>query len=568
MAELKEIAIYGLLAIIIVVAIILALGLSGFTSSAYSIRVKLSQEGTILQTIYPYQTSYYAINITNTGKRQITGMPVGFYLDGVPETENTISIPAGETVTLLRNYTYPSPGPYTFEAVADPGHIFNIADRNASQSSITTNVTEPELPNVYTSVPNANMTYTQSFALSGVGALEIAAVAGRYDITSISDMFGPYDSISTKVFENAYPFTANVYGAYSEYSDNSIAYAAWLQGTIDPAVIGAVVSSFGKDVNELSLPTGIIGYVNLGNSTSMCTFYSNGWTKIITYYNASNAGTCETVSTNSYTPTESNVLTNVVVNDTYLTHLQSGFFYTNSSVLGSSLAYSGMNATATNIFQNNYGLFISSIRKDNNAINISAIKNATCYGLIYNSSNLSVCSYLIPTSTGNYSLPYGLVNSSYITPNYTLNMYSLVNNTELIAAHDNAAHLLSRLGINSSFVEWQEAFGNSCSFSNSSIGCKFLSMSQNGTASFNITNKLPKPLRINTLNCEIEPGFENVSINMTIEPNSTTSISQPCSTIAVPTVEAQASYTLIMNYTYGNATMVTSGFLNVTNQNI
>jgi hypothetical protein len=564
MAELKELAMYGIIAAIVVAIVVILLSGSIF-KTAYSINVRISQIGG--NATYPYQTSHYIINITNNGGAPISNLLIGIYLGGVQQNTTKISIPAHQSITFLKNYTYTSPGTYEFEAVADPGHILNLANRTAAQSTAITNIVPPSLPNVYTSIPNSNITSTQSFTLDNDGIIASSAMAQRYNISIVNKFFGPADNISTKIFENGYPFIANVYGAYVKYDDNSIAYTAWLQGTINPQIVGIVISSFGPNVRKINESTGTVGYAIVANATSMCIFYSEGWTKIISYYNNSNPATCATFAANVYLANESITLINNVGNNPNLTHYKSGFLYTNSSILGSALAYDSYNLTATNIFSNNYGIFVSSIKRRGSPINLSNISNSTCYGLIANLNGTNVCSYVIPTRQGNYSMPYGLVNSSYITGNYIINMYSLVNNTELIAAHSNAQNLMGRLGINESSLAWNPVYPDSCAFENQSIGCTLDTIQRsNYTAYFNITNRLPKSIRINTLNCEMLPGFQNVTINATIAPNSSMGFAQKCHIVAAPQSSLVTSFMLLLNYTYNNSAMILNGTLNASNQ--
>lgn len=564
MPDYKELAIYGVLAVIII--FIVAYVLSGtLLGGNYNIIVKLAQVAPQNST-YPYETSKYLINVTNAGHSPISNLLIGFYIDGQTQGTNSVSIPAGQSIIFIRNYTYQAAGTYIFEAVADPGHILNMQNRQSAQNSITSNVFVPSEPNVYTSIPNANITSTQSFTLTSAGLISTSALGQRYNVNLINEFFGPAETISLKVFQSAYPYTANVYGAYAKYSDNSIAYTAWLQGTVNPQLLNLIISSFGSRTLQAGpLP---IYYTPLNHTTSICTLYSGGWTKIVSYYNSSNPNTCLTLATSTYSAQESNVLINAIKNNRNLTHYQSEFFYTNVSILGSALTYSANNTTATNIFANNFGLFLGSIKKLAKTANTLA--NATCYGVVYNNNNMHMCTYLIPTRTGNYSLPYGLTNSSYLNTNYTVNLYSLVNNTELVAAHANAAKLINALAFTGNSVQWASPYKNKCVFANQSIGCTYTNfISSNNTAYFNITNKLPSKLTINKINCELSPGFPNVTVGRTIAPNASIAMVVRCNVVGgVAAASGQTQYVLILNYTYNNATKVISGILNVSNNQI
>ncbi len=566
MPNYKEIALYGAMAVVII-AIVLFVVSSLLQPSSYSVQVRLSQQ-TQNTTIYPYQTAQYQINITNTGHGPIKDMLVGFYLDGSSQSTNTISLPAGQSIILKRNYTYPTAGTYSFQAVADPSDLLNILNRSAAQSTLTTNITPAEIPNVFTSIPNTNISGIQSFALSGTGGLSTAAVAQRYNVSLVNRFFGPGENLSEKIFENVYPYTGNVYGAYAQYNDNTIAYTAWLQGTVNPQVVEFILSSFKDNLNHTSI--GQFQVTKINKTTSMCVFYSSGWTKIISYYNNSKPGTCASIAAYTYNPTESNTIINLIKTNATITHFQSGLFYTNSTILGSSVYYSANSLTAINVFNNDFGLFIGSVQKlvaprSSNSL----ASNSTCYGLIYSRGNTHVCTYLIPTRTGNYSLPFGLTNSTYLAQNYTIGIYSLVNNTQLVAAHNNAANLLNALGVNESSIPWGLQFMNSCVFANASIGCTFRNFFRtNSTAQFNITNMFNSNIRVNQLNCELLPGFSNVTVNTIIPAGKSAEFTQLCNNVAIPTASALTNYLLIMNYTYRNSTKIVTGSFNVTNQGI
>lgn len=559
MVDYKEMIVYLIIAIVVIVAVALFLG-KDLLAPNYNVSVSLYGVGS--NPTYPYQTSHFAINITNHGSSPISNLLLGFYLDGSQISTNSLSIPAGESIVLLRNYTYPSPGTYDFQAVADPGHVLEISNRNATQSSLSYNILQTETANPYSSMPNNNITATQSFTLSGTGLISSAAVASKYNITLFNQLFGPGGTLPLKIVEDLYGYVAYSNGAYATYSNKSAAYTNWLQGTVDPQLVNLVTSSFGIKTREES---DNVSYSMLTNTTSMCVFYSKGWTKIISYYNNSNGTTCLNLSSNNYSSTESLVFINLLKNNSKLTHYQSGFIYNNSTTAGTVLDYSKNNLTVTNIFFNKYGLFLSSILQLNKTRNVTAV-NYTCNGLIYNSSNISVCSYIIPPSVGNVSETYGLVNSTYIVPHYIFSMYSLVNETDLTLAHDNAAHLMSSLDVNETPAEWQSAYKTTCTLENQSIGCKFLSFSYTDNATLNITNHLYGPITLNQLNCEIAPGFKNATVNKTIAQNSTLELQTHCNLIAVPLSSEISSYNLIFNYTYRNSTHILLGFLNVSDQ--
>src|SRR5208283_4879163 len=208
------------------------------------------------------------------------------------------------------------------------------------QSSVLVNVNAPEIPNVYKSVPNSNVSKTQSFTMSGTGMYSTEALAQTYELTVADNMFGPSKSVMTKLFGNLYGFVADAYGAYVGYSNNTSAYTLWLQGTLDPRFVDYVLSTFRVPQSNVTVDGTTVGLTRIDNQTSLCTYYSNGWTKLLTYYNNSRSTTCLSMIGKSYAPNESAVLVVSLNNSKELTHYQSGFLYTGSQSLGSSLFYS------------------------------------------------------------------------------------------------------------------------------------------------------------------------------------------------------------------------------------
>ncbi len=570
--DYKELAIYAVIAVVIVMAVVFLLS-NSLLKSSYNLQVTISQLGATAT--YPYQTSVFLINVTNKGNQPIDGMPVGFYINGVQQTINNTSIPPGQTVTLVRNFTYTDIGAFYFQAIADPGQTFNIENRQLTKSSLNINITRASSPNIYTSIPQNNITATQTFTMGSAGAIGSAAIDQQYNISIVDELFGPEGNITNKIFEDGYSGIAVVNGGYAKYANGSTAYTVWFQGTVTPAFINYVLSSFGLTAARYQSNGNQVYQTLINKSTSICDLYSGGWTKLITYYNNSLPGTCLNLGPANYSVNESKKLQQIIGLNKNLTQLEAYFYYTNSTNLGSIIGYSQNNLTLSQLFQNNAsGLFISSIKRLNSSINITD-RNATCNGIVHINGSLNLCSYVIPVRSGFYQLPFQLMNSSYITSNYIMNLYSLVNNTLLFAAEYNAGKLIGAVAakaniINTSSIQWKSPFKNSCAFfnkSNQSIGCTIKNFTtENYTAYLGLTNNFKSPVRVNSLLCEIAPGFSPVAINQTMMPNSTISVALQCNIIPSPQVAAQTSYILTMNYTYLNTTQVVNGTMFINNQ--
>ena len=554
----KNLLPYVAIAVAVFIVVVVAGKLLVSTSYSLSTAITSADAGAI----YPYQISNFNIIVTNTGSAPISGMVVGLYLDGSELQHYVVTVPGHKNATIRYNYTYRQDGNFTFMVVADPGRIMNIVDRGTAQNTLIVEVSAPELPNVYKTVPNLNVTETQSFSASGTGMYSLSAVEQAYYLKIIDNVFGPSKNIMIKVVDNLYGYVAKSYGADVEYENGTAAYVLWIEGTATPSFVDYIVSSF-----RVPQSSAIVGGKNViisqtGNNTSMCTFYSNGWTKIVAYNNNSLAGNCLTILNRTYEPYQSTIIVNALNNSKELSHYQSGFLYVNSSTLGSSLISSDKGIGVLNMFQNQYGFFISEVVKTEIPNNSATMK---CYGIIYSNNGMNVCSsVVVPTDRG-AAKGFGLVNSTAITKDYIINMYSLVNDTQFIAAHSNAASLINALVINQSTIAWTTVYNNTCAFDvGAGLSCAVDSFDfATEVLNMSITNHRSMPITINSAICQIPSYNLSDSIGISIGSNSTTAISVQCHGVPALLHSQTSSYTLVMNYSYNNASASVAGLLNV-----
>jgi predicted cupin superfamily sugar epimerase len=389
-------------------------------------------------------------------------------------------------------------------------------------------------------------------------------VNGLYNISGLNNATGLRKNIMGAIFRDLAPYIANANGAYARYSDGTSTYAVWMQGTLNPAEVNLVVSSFNYNVYHTGANKNI-AYAPLSNSISMCSYYSGGYTKIIELYNASKNETCMQMAQSSYSASESNALVQKLKSDKNLALYRSGFLYVNSTVLSSLLAYDGSNLSVSTLFGDQYGVFMSSIKAFKNSINLTSY-NSTCSGLVYSTNGINVCSAVLPESNGRLNGSFGLVDSTYVTPHYAFNLYSIVATSNLLAAHYNAANLISRLLVNETSLEWKSRLKNACAFANSSIGCEFESFNASANAAtIKITNGNYSSIQLTAINCEVSPGFPWKNISYTLQKGQQLNLSTPCHTLPLPgAFVLQTNYILGLNFTYNGELMHLNGTLNAT----
>ena len=568
----KNIVFYGILAIAVALIVFISV-LMLKPSSSYNVAVHIAAlNHSTSNAIYPYQTSHFLITVYNKDNFYAKAIPLGFYLNGTELAFYKVSIPANSNVSINENYTYDANGIYPFSAVLDPANVLNIVNRTDASSVVNINVKSPQTPDLYAFIPDNGILNTTEFSLFPKGAAFSSLGYESYNTSKFKTLFGPSQDIISKIFTDVLPLINVENGAYVRYHNGSIAYGAWIQGTLTSDKIALLLSTFNIPEYNFTANGNTATYAKASNDTSICTLTNGGWTKVMAYYNNSNGSTCINIISKVYSPFEANVIINASKsNPIFEAHLRN-FTYTNSTPAGYVFGVASNSMYSMNMFQNSFGTFAAYLKKNAHPRNLSNINNSTfsCLGLIYsnNKTGTSVCStYLFPINGASQSLAnYSFIKSEEIGTNYTAILYSFVNSSNALDAHYNAAKLIQALNLSQRSAIWQPAFKNSCSISNSSIGCKALAFNTSDDfASMQILNRLPHAIHINTISCFISGEEANQTINQTIASGSSANDTVACNNIPVPIATITTAYDLQINYTYENAARLVNGTFNATN---
>ncbi len=558
--DFKTLLVYA--AIVVVVAVAVAYVLSTQISSVYSISVTLLAN--VPATAYPYQTAYLTVYINNTGSGTATGVPLLVYLDGTPVKSYKVTLPPRSGGSVSLNYTFPSNGLYQFQAIADPGHLLKISNRSAAQGSVAIDVNAPQTPNAYSSIPNNNITYTQSFSLLQNGSAFASTTALGYNISVLRDIFGPARTVMLRTLYDLSDTINLAEGATAYYPGNQIAYTVWVQGTITPALVSAIVNSFSIPESVASANGTRAAFARVSNTTSMCFYYSKGWTKIVSYYNAStNAITCAGIISAAHSGS-ANTLTVGTNNETVgLSELAPKFVYLNSTYLGSALTYGNGTYGAASIFANQYGTFISYLKKNAAPVNISV--NSTCNGIVYPANNIYVCSSGVST-IHNSSEVNVLINETEVTQNYTASLYSFVNRSTILLANNAGIDLLLSLNLSNRSAGWVSTLVNVCGIFNVSLPCRVVSFSDaNSTAVIGLTNNMTTAIKITKAAC-FAPGLKkSQNVSVSIAPGQTADLTMSCVNVPIPLQTVSTTYDIALNYTQLGAAKNATGEITVAN---
>lgn len=563
----KEAILYILIAVVVVAVV--GYFVSVNFAQNYGVSIKLVQLNPQPVT-YPYYAGKFKVYINNTGTSSISNLSVATYLNGQQGEVYSASLPPHSGTTInVSQYQFPLAGNYTFQVVADPGHVLNIQNRSAAQSSVTIHVTPAQTPAFYSTIPNNGITTSQSFSLSSTAIAEAGFVSSNFNGTTVfARDIGLGGNVTAELYLSAEGLIKGTQGAYAKYANSSAAYTAWIQGDLNASQVVSVLTALKVPNKMITINTTPVDYATINGTTSLCVLGANGWVKLIEYYNATSSATCATVMKSSYNQTQPQVFVNLLKANPNVTKYQGIFKYNNSTKIGASVTASGNSIAIMNYTQNSNGYFTSYIATNPSPINVTAV-NKTCFGLIgITTSGKAVCSVdVAPEHISSFNITYAFVNSTAIFTDYTVTMYSLLNKSYVIPAHDNAIALVDYLGINESSVGWSGVFKSTCSFNATyPFGCKFVSFnSENQTAVINVTSKVQAPVQLNNIDCYYNGTLalsSPVQLNRTLNPGQWDVIKLPCTGTPAGFFGAVTAFNLTMNYTLNGGAKTATGFLN------
>ncbi len=558
-----------------IVAIVVALGVFAYiylqTPNVYSVTIGMRNLNPYSST-YPLETQVVQANLTNTGHTNIRNMTVVLYLNNTELDTYSVSVGAGQSALINATYTYTAPGNYSFDMVADPASLLNIQNRQSAHSQVSVSVLNPESPNpgLYESIPNTGVSTVQSFALEPSGIQTAAFLSTNYNLSIFNRLTGNDQRIIVQMLSDLTNYTSIANGAFVGYNDSSSAYVLWLQGEYGPSTISTIVRSFGISVQNRSIANNTVTFAQLSNSTTMCYYYGNGWSKIIEYQSTNASRNCATIMQSTYTPAINSTLTAALEKDSNVATYQSAFHYVNSTNLGSALLYSNGSVGAMNLFvQPDYKIiFASAVREKPKGYDVySSTYNLTCTGLTYDIRNSSVmCATVSIPRNGTFGSAFAMLNSTLITSNYIVSLYSLGNSSEVLSSYSSSGALLQYLNISGTPYVWHSLYRSSCTLSNLSIGCSVAAFNlTTKLATFNITNYLGKPIQLNQISCYQTGSEQNYTVNMTIAAGKSLDVNTTCNAYYIQnTFSYYTPYYLLLNYSINGATKLVLGTTNIT----
>ncbi|MGC8547689.1 MAG: CARDB domain-containing protein [Candidatus Micrarchaeia archaeon] len=526
---------FWILAIIAIIGI--ALAIRFLYQPMISIRLSTN---TGLIHAYPYQTIEVPITVFNNGNAAIKNMSIGIYVNNTFNMLYHITLPAGKELTILYNYTPAYPGTYTIQAVADPGRLYNIADRATAQTSTTAYVSPAENATPYSLLPAGNIVNQSVIKLDSGAYVFASYLNSTYGLKMGLTPNSRINSFLNAVLGYVIYYIREIASASAQYKNGSQAYAIWLQGYVSPNMTNTAAVITGMKSENITRNGISVTFVSLGGNTTLCSYYSRGWIKILGYMGN---GTCLSE-----------------LNTSKITSIRLASFYNKTMANATNIGnYSFVGKVGE--ISGDFALFANRTLMYATVSNSSVSKNSSnvCYGLINTFGNESYCSeYVFPVSTAHIVNGSSLIRTTAYINSYNASVYSLVNTSLIMDQVPINIQAIKGYGIKGGYLAFVSGIKSTCSF-NSTFACSNVTWT-NGTLGFRLRN-LGSTARLNSVSCYMTPKAIPQTLNETIQSNSTIGINATCyeSGAKMSGIALNLGLKLVLNYTLNNSTQQVNG---------
>jgi hypothetical protein len=534
--------IYLWIALIVVVALA-ALGFRYLYQAPISL--SLSMNGSAARSaLYPYQNAALPIVIQNTGGSAVTNMSIGIIINGNLTSLYKVTLPAGKQTMIPFNYSPVTPGTFNITAVADPSRLYPITNRAGTASGATLTVLVPANAAPYGMLPSANLTSLQSANLRRGGYAVDAYINSSFSTGAfavignwaINNFLGPILNLTTY-------YTYNMTIANAKYVNGDRAYSIWTQGYTSPSIVADAASAAGLTSQRIRTSFGNMTLVKISNGTTLCSWYSGGWLKMLAYvgsrtcYQAINASAGGAVTGAAYSALYPKVvLKNVSQFANYTGRMGSVTYAATLSMLGS-----GSNSS-----------FVYARISNNTAV------DNICNGVITNISNRYYCStYLFPNSGSTSGI--SLIRTTSYAGTYNLTVMSLVNTSHILPQVQTNINIINSFNFSGMSFRFKSGLVNTCTF-NASFPCANVTFS-NGQLTFRLTDNMSSGIRLNRVACYSYGVANQTPVGATLAAGAAANFTVPCYSFGgiIPGIPLNLNLNLLLNYSVSNSMKTLAG---------
>ncbi len=488
MAEIKEV--YFWVAFFVLVMLV-----AGYFRYYYQPSLSLSVNFASLPAgaYYPYQQIPATISVQNTGTALISNLSFGLYINGSLIRTYRITVPSGKTATFVYNFTPGGIGTYTISFVADPNSLYNINNRNLARSSIVVNVSQAEKAEPYTMFPGNGLIGENMYNMSPRGyglALFLFNNTGanQFALTPSAGL----NKVLYPALDVFYNYTSTITVGHAYYKSFALV-ALWIKGYLAPSALAEVAVGQGLNVTY----DGNVTVMNLGNRTTMCTFYSNGWIKALASINGT--------SCINLVPAQKYATVNSLS--------QSRFEYKNTSIYN----YSGFTHNYTYVGQwslENSSILFQSVERGSNFSNV-------CYGSIVSLNNISYCNtYFLESDNA------VLVKTVALLGHYNLSAWELSPQNLALNDTNFNVKLIKHYNLTGPSATFVTGFINNC-YINNHILC-YSTYWNVSRLYMGLVNEYNYSITLSKLGCYTYGTPTYVPLNQTLAPGQSASVSTNC----------------------------------------
>ena len=188
--------------------------------------------------MYQYQQVSLPISVKNTGSAEISNFDIGLFVNGtLYKTYSISNLPPGRSADLFLNYTFQGSGQYSFSAIADPGHLYNIPNRTSTAAYENFSVSAAAQPNPLSNLPTANRSFYSTYSYRTLGLILSIYLSKVYNQSAFSiSGISPFNNYIYPLLNTTSPYVANLDAAYAGYKNGSSIMSFWMDGYLSPSV--------------------------------------------------------------------------------------------------------------------------------------------------------------------------------------------------------------------------------------------------------------------------------------------------------------------------------------------
>ncbi len=493
-----------------------------------------------IHSIYPFQNLAIPIQVSNTGSSAIKGMGIAMLVNGNQTSYYTITLPSGKSTSFNFNFSAQASGTYNVSAVADPGKVYNIANRKSATSSTSVYVMANLSADPFEYLPGNGSTAKALINSNLFGFEAMIYLKAYYNITMPVFLGGNIGFLSP-LLNLTYQYLHNMSVGYYGYANGSYAYLLMLRGYLSPRVVGVAAGAEGLSVYNTSNLGVNITHVKLGKNTTLCSWYAGGWLNSLIY---SGNADCIGILLNKYNSSFANPY-----------HSVSEKLYNASINITKDLSYtfiSGNSFLVAAVDQIGPTIYIPTIQS-------SKASEGTCYGVISTVNGTDYCSEILLNDSGGTGKSVSVLRTTELTSKYNATMLAIFNTSKLYSTEASAISIIKGMDLSGNAVAFTPGISSSCSFANS-FGCSNVSFA-NGALGFSLTNLLSMPANVSSIMCYSAVAGSPSHVGVLLAPGATKTISALCynGTSLISGIPLGLKLNLIANFTANGTRSIATG---------